>query len=110
VIISTLGIIYRLGTDLDEESEAMREVMANERWTTGPLTGRPVFTVPVVLSIMVFFALCMQCGATVAVIAKELNWRWAAASFVGMTALAWIAAVAVYQIGIALAGLPPITA
>jgi len=110
VIISTLGIIYRLGADLDEKTEAMREVMADERWTTGPLTGRPVFTVPVVLSIMVFFALCMQCGATMAVIAKELNWRWAVASFVGMTALAWIAAVAVYQIGIALAGLPPIPA
>jgi ferrous iron transport protein B len=109
VIISTLGIIYRLGTEQNGESGALREVMAAERWTVGPLAGRPVFTVPVVLSIMVFFALCLQCGATVAVIAKELRWRWAIGSFVGMTVIAWMAAVIVYQIGIAITGLPPIS-
>ena len=41
-------------------------------------------------------------GATVAIIKKELNWRWASASFVGMTILAWVGAVLVYQIGTAL--------
>jgi ferrous iron transport protein B len=48
---------------------------------------------------MVFFALCMQCGATVAIIARELNWRWAALSFFGMTTLAWLSAVLIYQAG-----------
>jgi ferrous iron transport protein B len=60
--------------------------------------GEPVYTLPVVLGIMVFFALCMQCGATVAIIARELNWRWAAFSFFGMTTLAWVTAVLIYQI------------
>ena len=64
-----------------------------------PRAGEPVFNIPVALSIMVFFALCMQCGATLAVIAKELNWRWAAVSFIALTSLAWLAAVLVYQIG-----------
>ena len=63
------------------------------------LAGRPVYTLPVVVGIMVFFALCMQCGATVAIIARELDWRWAALSFFGMTFLAWLAAVAIFQIG-----------
>ena len=48
---------------------------------------------------MVFFALCMQCGATLAVIAKELNWSWAIGSFFALTTVAWIAAVLTYQIG-----------
>jgi len=99
VIIATLGITYRLGADVDEESEGLRARLAKETWTSGPRMGQPVFTIPVVIAIMVFFALCSQCGATVAVVAKQLSWRWAILSFTGMTALAWFAAVIVYQVG-----------
>jgi ferrous iron transport protein B len=98
VIIATMGIIYNLGADVDEGSDDLRSVLQKEKWTSGPREGQPVYTLPVVLGIMVFFALCMQCGATVAIIARELNWRWAAFSFFGMTALAWVSAVLIYQI------------
>lgn len=97
VIIATMGIIYNLGADVDEGSDDLRSVLQNEKWTSGPRMGEPVYTMPVVLGIMVFFALCMQCGATVAIIARELNWRWAAFSFFGMTTLAWVTAVLIYQ-------------
>jgi len=73
--------------------------MANEHWESGPLAGQPVFTIPVVLAVLTFFALCLQCGATVAVVGRELSWRWAMGSFLGMTLLAWCAAVLVYQVG-----------
>lgn len=98
VIISTLGITYALGGEVDEESGDLRSVMKETKWESGPRKGEPVFNLAVALSIMVFFALCMQCGATVAVIAKELNWTWAIASFVSMTVMAWAAAVLTYQI------------
>ena len=98
VIIATMGIIYNLGADVDEGSDDLRSVLQKEKWTSGPREGQSVYTLPVVLGIMVFFALCMQCGATVAIIARELNWRWAAFSFFGMTALAWLSAVLIYQI------------
>jgi len=98
VIIATMGIIYNLGADVDEGSDDLRSVLQKEKWTSGPREGQPVYTLPVVLGIMVFFALCMQCGATVAIIARELNWRWASFSFFGMTALAWVSAVLIYQI------------
>lgn len=97
VIIATLGIIYNMGADVDEESSGLRDRMAAETWESGPLAGEPVFSVPVVLAVMVFFALCMQCGATVAVMAKQIGWRWAAGSFFGMTIMAWAAAVIVFQ-------------
>lgn len=97
VIIATMGIIYNLGADVDEGSDDLRSVLQKEKWTSGPRMGQPVYTLPVVVGIMVFFALCMQCGATVAIIARELNWRWAAFSFFGMTTLAWAIAVLIYQ-------------
>jgi ferrous iron transport protein B len=77
----------------------LRTVLLNEKWTSGARLGQPVYTMPVVIGIMVFFALCMQCGATVAIIARELDWRWATFSFFAMTALAWLSAVVIYQIG-----------
>jgi Fe2+ transport system protein B len=49
---------------------------------------------------MVLFAFCSQCGATGAVVARQLNWRWGLRSFGGMTALARLAAVAGYQAGL----------
>jgi ferrous iron transport protein B len=99
VIIATMGIIYNLGSDVDEGSDDLRSILTSEKWQSGPRAGQPVYTLPVVIALMVFFALCMQCGATVAVIAKELNWRWAIGSFVVMTGLAWLAAVVIYQVG-----------
>jgi ferrous iron transport protein B len=50
----------------------------------------------------VFFAFCLQCGSTVAVMAREASWKWAGFAFVYMTTLAWAGAVATYQIGSAL--------
>lgn len=99
VIISTLGIIYSLGGDVDEESSDLREKMISQKWNSGERAGQPVFTIPVVISLMVFFALCQQCGATLAIIAQESSWKWAAVSFFLMTGLAWICSVLVNQIG-----------
>jgi ferrous iron transport protein B len=99
VIIATLGTIYGMGSEVDGESSDLRAALARDRWTEGPRAGQPVFTVPVALAIMVFFALCLQCGATVAVMAKEANWAWALFGFVYMTALAWLGAVLTYQAG-----------
>ena len=59
-----------------------------------------MFTVPVALSVMVFFALCCQCASTLAVIRRETNsWRWPVFTFVYMTVLAYIGALVVYQVG-----------
>jgi ferrous iron transport protein B len=99
VIIATLGTIYGIGRDIDEESGDLRSALSRDLWTHGHKTGSPVFTVPVALAIMVFFALCLQCGATVAVMAKEARWGWAVFGFFYMTALAWLGAVLTYQLG-----------
>lgn len=96
VIISTLGIVYNLGPEVDDSSEHLRDRLRAATWPD----GSKVYTLPVALSIMVFFALCCQCQATVAVIKRETNsWRWPIFVFVYMTALAYVGAMLVYQVG-----------
>jgi ferrous iron transport protein B len=99
VIISTLGIIYSLGGDVDEEAGDLRDTMASQTWTSGARAGTPIFTIPVVIAVMVFFALCQQCGATLAIIAQETSWKWAGVSFGFMTLLAWLASILINQLG-----------
>jgi len=99
VIISALGTIYSLGDGEDEESVSLRATLAAATWSD----GRPIYTLPVALSIMVFFALCAQCLSTLVVIRKETgSWRWPLLSFGYMTTLAYVGAVATYQLGTAL--------
>lgn len=96
VIISTMGVLYNLGGDTDEESEPLKETIKNAKWHE---SEENVFNVPVALSIMVFFALCAQCAATLAVIKRETNsWRWPIFTFTYMTVLAYVGALVTYQV------------
>ena len=73
--------------------------MQAAKWPEGPRAGSPIFSLAAVLALMVFFALCSQCGPTIATLAQESGgWRWAAASFFYMTALAWLVGTLVYQV------------
>ncbi len=102
VIIAALGTIYNLGNEQSEESVELRSAMQAERWPD----GRPVYTPIVALSVMVFFALCCQCGATLATIKRETgSWWYATFTFVYMTSLAYLGALVVYQVGSRLIGM-----
>ena len=103
VIVSTLGVTYSVGEGAKADSQHLRQAMQDAKWSEGPRAGTPIFSLAAVLALMVFFALCSQCGPTIATLAQETGgWKWAAGSFVYMTALAWLAATAVYQVVIRL--------
>jgi ferrous iron transport protein B len=52
---------------------------------------------------MVFFALCCQCASTLAVIRRETHsWSWPVLTFVYMTVLAYLGALATFQLGAAI--------
>ena len=96
VIIPALGIIFSLGSDVDEESSDLRDALHRARWPD----GTPLMNPWNAISLMVFFALCCQCMATLATIKRETNsWKWPVGAFVYMTALAYIFAVAINQFG-----------
>ncbi len=95
VIIATLGTIFSLGGDVDSESDTLRGALASATWPD----GRPLFTVATAVSVMVFFALCAQCGATLMVIRRETGqWRWPVLTFTYMTVLAYVAAWLAYAV------------
>ena len=55
------------------------------------------------LALLVFFALAMQCTATLAVVRRETNsWKWPLLQFGYMTVLAYAASFATYRIALAL--------
>ncbi len=106
VVVAVLGVIYELGSEVDPgDEESQTRMTAALRSATWEGSNRPVFTIPVALSIMVFFALCAQCAATLVVMRRETNsWRWPLFAFTYMTTLAYLGALITYQVGSRIAG------
>ena len=101
IVVATLGVMYHVDDEVNggskQRSEQLSEKLRSAAWDG---SDRPVFTIPTALSVMVFFALCAQCAATLAVIRRETNsWRWPAFTFGYMTALAYVGALVTYQVG-----------
>lgn len=99
VFVSTMGVVYGVGADVDEESTTLRERMKAERRPD----GRPVYTPLTGLSLLFFFALACQCMSTLAAVKRETaGWRWPLFMLVYMTALAWLVSFITWQVGTAL--------
>jgi ferrous iron transport protein B len=96
VLVSTLGIVYGVGGEADEESEPLRARLLAARRAD----GTPVFTPLVGVSLMIFFVFAAQCMSTLAIVRRESgSWRWALFMLVYMNVLAYTASLAVFQGG-----------
>ena len=99
VIVATLAQIHAVSDDGD--SGSLREAL---RADVNPSTGEPVFSLPVALSLLVFFVFALQCTSTIVVMARETgSWRWPALAFSYMLGLAWLASFVTYNVARALA-------
>jgi ferrous iron transport protein B len=99
-LVSTLAIVYGVG-DAAESADGLRNALRSQRRPD----GSPLFGVATSCSLLVFFALAMQCLPTQAVTRRETgSWRWAAFQFGYMTVLAYTAALVTYQ-GLRLLGI-----
>ncbi|HJL04897.1 MAG TPA: ferrous iron transport protein B [Polyangiaceae bacterium LLY-WYZ-15_(1-7)] len=99
VFVSTLGMVFGIGGEADEESVGLRRRLQSATWPD----GRPLMTPLAGVALMVFFVLACQCMSTVAVVRRESgSWRWPILMVGYMTALAYLAALLVYQVGAAL--------
>ena len=99
VFVSQLAIVYAVsseesgGADGGKSTENLREKL-QANYT--PLTG---------FCIMLFCLIYAPCVATVAMTRQETNsWGWALFQFFGLTALAYVVTLIVYQIGSSIAG------
>jgi ferrous iron transport protein B len=97
VFVSTMSEIYAIGKDDDEDThEKLRDQLKAATWPD----GRPVYTAPVCVGLLVFFVFAMQCLSTVAVVRRETGgWKWPLFQLGYMTGTAYLLALLVYQIG-----------
>jgi ferrous iron transport protein B len=89
IVVSTMGVLYAVGADGAERSEALRLALRKSGMT--PLSA---------YAMMAFVLIYIPCLATVSVIRRETNsWKWTAFSIAYSTALAWLVAFIIYQGG-----------
>jgi len=94
VVVAVMGTIYAVGSEADDQS--LSEKLRAARWPDGSL----IFTLPMVLGLLVFYAWCLQCVATLATIRRETNsWRWPVFAWVYMTFIGYTGALIIYQAG-----------
>ena len=95
VFVGTLATIYSVGSD-DENTTTIKEKMRSE---INPATGKKIFNFPAGMSLLVFYAFAMQCMATLAIVKRETKtWKWPLIQLFGMTGLAYVCSLIVFQI------------
>ncbi len=96
VFVGTIATIYSVGSTSDMDMKKLRERMHNE---INAQTGKKVFSFATVVSLMIFFALAMQCMSTIAVVRRETkSWKWPMIQLFFMTGLAYLASFITYQL------------
>jgi ferrous iron transport protein B len=89
VIISTLGTVYSMGeVEADDASSLGQRLVKDPNWNS-----------VVAVSALIFIMFYAPCFVTVVCIAKEASWNWAFFSVAFNTVFAFLASVAVFQIG-----------
>ncbi|MEM9415287.1 MAG: ferrous iron transporter B [Planctomycetota bacterium] len=95
VVVSTLAITAGIGEDGAEDEGLLSSTLGNMKRPD----GSPLFDLPTLMSLLVFFVLAMQCLPTQAVTKRETgSWKWAILQFGYMTVLAYVAALVTYQV------------
>ena len=95
VFVGTMATIY----SVEGSAEKIGSVMQKMKTAKNPDTGRPVFTLAVAFSLMMFYAFAMQCASTVAIVYRETkNWRWPVIQFAYMAVLAYAASFIAYNL------------
>jgi len=88
--VSTLAVVYGVGSDGDGDTGSLREVLRSQERSD----GTPVFGLATALPLLVFYVLAMQCLSTLAITRRETgSWKWAALQLGYMTVVAYAAAL-----------------
>lgn len=94
VVVSTLGVLYAA----DDEDTAL---LSERLKSTNSITGEPNFTPVVAIAFLVFVLVYFPCIATIVAVVKETgSWKYGLFSVIYNTALAWLLAFLIFQIGI----------
>ena len=100
VFVSTMSVVYAVeeSEDGNASTRGVGRAMGRARWDG---SDRPVYDLATVLSLLVFYAIALQCLSTVAVVYRETgSLAWTAGQFVGLTVLAWVCAWLTYMLAV----------
>lgn len=87
VFVGTMATLYSVGDDTDENNATLRQKMNAATWPNGD----KVYTLAAGLSLLVFYALAMQCMSTLAIVKRETKtWKWPIIMLAYMTGLAYV--------------------
>lgn len=94
VFVGTMSTLYSLGTT--EDYSTIQQRLAAEK---DPVTNQPRFTMPVAVSLLLFYVFAMQCMSTMAVVRRETGgWKWPIIQFLFMCTLAYLSSLIAYQV------------
>jgi ferrous iron transport protein B len=99
IVVSSMGVLYQSDLNADEASVSLQQKLQEQTHAYGPRKGEKVFTPLVAFTLMLFVLIYFPCVAVIAAIKREANWKWASFTMVYTTVLAWLLALATYQIG-----------
>ncbi|MEJ7736286.1 MAG: ferrous iron transport protein B [Chitinophagaceae bacterium] len=95
VFVGTMATLYSVGDDNEESSLLLREKMQLAKKPD----GTKVYTLATGISLMIFYALAMQCMSTLAIVKRETqSWKWPVIQLIYMTALAYVMSLLAYQL------------
>lgn len=99
IVVSTMGVLYQTN-DANVDNQSLIEKIRTQHHQEGPLKGQLVFTPVVALAFLIFVLIYFPCIAVVAAVKKETGgWKWATFLAAYTTGLAYLLALAVYQVG-----------
>jgi ferrous iron transport protein B len=76
---------------VDDDKESSQKKLTQKMSEARFENGKPVYTLATGVSLMIFYALAMQCMSTLAIVKRETkSWKWPVVQFVYMTILAYL--------------------
>jgi ferrous iron transport protein B len=95
VFVSTMVVVLTGSEDDPAENATVRQRIIEAKRSD----GSPLFNTATSASLLIFYVLAMQCLPTLEVTRRETgSWRWAALQLVWMSAVAYLAALIVFNI------------
>lgn len=96
VFVSSLALVFNVTTE--GEDETIRGALFERMQEARTSDGMPIFTLPSVIGLILFFMIALQCSSTVAVAGRESgSWRFAMMQLVILNLVGYVVSVGVVQ-------------
>ncbi|MFM2387011.1 MAG: ferrous iron transport protein [Bacteroidota bacterium] len=94
VFVGTMATLYS-AVDVDDNGSTLTAKMRAATWPD----GKPIYSLPTGVSLLIFYAIAMQCMTTMGIVVRETrSWKFAIAQFVALGVLAYLCSWLAYSL------------